>query len=309
MLGYRLNFKNKWAPLNLRHLFFLISAFMIFPALEAKIIISKHIEKQNRKVINRDLKTLQGLDLSLSTYPYRALSLLELPYLDSSALYHWLDQRINYIVDKDADSPWRRWTARGIYSADDKDLLEKTKSAGNELSTIMRNLGTFLYLKGKSDDKIYGLKIKKGDFDYERVEVYSPKVGIIQAAEGFFSKYFLANRSKPESISNTLLRLSFLFHEARHSDGRGKNTGYLHVRCPSYHDYAGHFSCDPWKNGPNGIAAAVLKEFIKNCSECTTQERQFLTSLYIDFRQRIIVIDPERSEIYPTTALELHPKH
>jgi hypothetical protein len=156
-------------------------------------------------------------------------------------------------------------------------------------SLLMSNLGVEFYQLGKQKKKLV-----KAEFDnlYDshlmlNRFINSPRVGIIGISNQYFKPEFYISETGNQEADNIAL-LSFLFHEARHSDGEGKHLGFPHVLCPDYSDYAGLYACDKPFNGSYGIAAQLLNNFIPLCSSCNEKESEVLKLLAIDFEQRVI---------------------
>jgi len=149
---------------------------------------------------------------------------------------------------------------------------------------IMSNLGSALYLGGKSSNISLGLKVR----GVGKVAITSPRVGVIQIGSGLFSdKLFDASISKESPIRRTF-RLETFFHEARHSDGNGKSLGFVHALCPAGHDYANSNACDRSTNGPYTVGAVIAEHLAVNCSHCSDQEREVMRLIALDSRSRII---------------------
>jgi hypothetical protein len=85
------------------------------------------------------------------------------------------------------------------------------------------------------------------------------------------------------------MRAETLFHEARHSDGHGKTLGFLHAKCPSYHDYAGLPACDLSTNGPYTIGALMFKYIMDSTADKSTEKTKKIQQLiYLDIANRTL---------------------
>jgi hypothetical protein len=71
---------------------------------------------------------------------------------------------------------------------------------------------------------------------------------------------------------NTIHRLATLFHEARHSDGRGRYATFPHIQCPRGHELQGYPACDDIANGAYAVGVAVDELLVANCHTCTANE-------------------------------------
>ena len=89
-----------------------------------------------------------------------------------------------------------------------------------------------------------------------------------------------------DSLGNSLLRLSVLFHEARHSDGNGQYAAFPHATCASG-DYQGLAACEENLNGPYAVQAILLRYFYSGCTNCTDTEKQGLLLALSDFQSRL----------------------
>jgi hypothetical protein len=276
------------------------------------ITLSNSIDLDMRTKIDKDLKNLDSMIFYKTVEP-RTLKVMGLLSLSSHTLSRWLGQRVNYIISDESDSTADLLTMKNIfisqngvdfpnseilpYSLDvssrfHKNLAETSNSNnGSQASMIvMSNLGTALYMDGKDSNTIYGMNIVSSKtLENKKVIIKSPRAGIIQIGEGLFSPDLTINESNADAISNSILRLSVFFHEARHSDGNGKSLGFYHANCPKTHDYADQPACDENLNGPYAVGTLVLKEMVKNCSlHCNEAEKETLKTIIVDFYSRII---------------------
>lgn len=109
-------------------------------------------------------------------------------------------------------------------------------------------------------------------------------------------KKYLMNKIDESAMANSLGRMAVFFHEARHSDGNGKSLGFFHAVCPSGHDFQGSYACDRNLNGPYSIGAQMMKEFIKNCDECSVSEKEQMRLRYLDSMNRVLDNTPKIKE-------------
>jgi hypothetical protein len=121
------------------------------------------------------------------------------------------------------------------------------------------------------------------------VPIDSPRVGIIQVGEGLFLERFRIQPKQIEAPANSIARLGSLFHEARHSDGNGASLGFGHAVCPAGHPYGGQNSCDRNRNGPYSVASAILKILLRECRDCSVEEKESLRVRILDYSSRIIL--------------------
>jgi hypothetical protein len=144
------------------------------------------------------------------------------------------------------------------------------------------NIGSALYRYGKNNSEVLTL-----DVGGQTIYVRSPRVGVIQIGEGLFSSWSVRGTSS-DTLANSLIRLSVLFHEARHSDGNGDNVTFPHAMCPDWHDYAGNYSCDSSSNGPYVVDSIMLKNLRSACVGCSNTEIQTFKAFQADAESRLL---------------------
>lgn len=215
---------------------------------------------------------------------------------DGKNMHNWLLNRIKYVVGESyqLDKPNIIVSIPGaiFFKFPNTPLpdMPDTTSTNNEpkkegVVTVMSNLGGALYVGGKQAGVPIGLRL-----DGEKVYAKTNRVGILQVGEGLFLERFLLNKDVLAPV-NTISRLATLFHEARHSDGTGKTTSFLHKICPSNHAYAGHGACETVGNGPYTIGALSERHLLKNCTTCSEGEKNALSAKVADSFSRIIDLE------------------
>jgi hypothetical protein len=277
------------------------------------ITLSKSINSGLRAKIERDLKVVENFNFADSSNAF-TLSTLGLEKLDAQSASVWLNDRVKYIVSENATSLFNLLFKRAVYvertgvlfpnatiipysldESSETSLEKNLLQAGNRVESkqtfvVMLNIGTGLYYGGKQSSSVLGMKVSKGFFKKaERVNVESPRTGIIQIGEGLFSPQLTINSKKPDAIANSIFRLGTLFHEARHSDGNGESLGFLHITCPKGHTYEGQAACDENLNGPYMVGALMLAEMTRSCGEnCTEKETETLKVMIADSLSRVL---------------------
>ncbi len=270
------------------------------------IILSKSIKPHLRSGIEHDLAVLENLKITEEASP-STLALMKLDKFTNETIRTWLEARVNYVIEENALSDLKLKLKKVVFVEREGVTFPNTStlplslevnlnnpvttSAEDDGFTVMSNTGAGLYLAGKKESKVYGLKISRGMLKMPiKALAESPRVGIIQIGEGLFERQLTINNEKPNALSNSLNRLATFFHEARHSDGNGKSLAFAHARCPSNHDYAGALACDENLNGPYTVGATMMKEFIKSCSDsdCTEREREMLLIIALDSYGRVL---------------------
>ena len=256
---------------------------------QVKITLSSKIKNAHEKAIKKDLKVLSEFKFS-EEGSEDTLYYFGIESLTNQDLEEWLDARVNWIIPetemdklKIIEGRSATYPDNGMPVVETPDLKPQGKGV-----VVMSNIGTALYFAGKQSKKHMGLKIKTSLFNRDDVMVDSPRTGIIMIGEGLFMRRLQINRQNDDSVANSLGRLQTMFHEARHSDGHGKHLGFFHAVCPEGHDYAGLNACDRNMNGPYSIGASLMKEFIKNCEECTEGETEVMKLVWIDSLNRVI---------------------
>ncbi|NOT78385.1 MAG: hypothetical protein HOP07_05215 [Bacteriovoracaceae bacterium] len=292
--------------------------FMGQVSMASEIILSKAIKPKLRDGINRDLEVLSNLKFTEETSE-ETLKVLGLEKLNSVTAKNWLETRVNYVIEENALSVYKLLVKKTVFverkgvTFPNADIVPHAlefnaeTEAEDEGVTVMSNIGAGLYMAGKKESQVYGLKISKGFLKKPiKALAESPRVGIIQIGEGLFHKELTINNENPNAISNSLNRLSTFFHEARHSDGNAKSLAFAHSRCPESHDYAGVHACDENRNGPYTVGAVMMKELIKSCGDdCSEREKEMLKIIAIDSLTRVIETNRQGN---PTTDWDAQPE-
>lgn len=283
------------------------------------IILSKGIKSKLRDNIERDLDALDNLKFK-DTTP-ETLKTLGLSSLSAQTASKWLGERVNYVVDENAISVLKLLLKKVIfveregvtfpnanvvpYALDPVNqrpallaeignlplVTDKKESDDEEKGfVVMSNVGAALYMGGKQQNQVYGMKVSRGLLKSPiKAVAESPRVGIIQIGEGLFMKELTLNNQNPNSVANSINRLATFFHEARHSDGNGSSLGFAHSSCPPGHDYSGAPACDENLNGPYTVGAIMALEMLKGCADsCTEREKEMLKLVVLDSQSRIM---------------------
>ncbi len=287
----------------------------------AEIILSSKIKKDLKNKINRDLTIIKEFKFKKVVHP-EALSVLGLKELNANTASTWLNQRVNYVIEENALSVFKLLFKRVIYVAEDgvtfpnagilpysmgTNYVERFDSEqlpnengdtgatdeGQEAKTgftVMSNIGAALYLSGKQENQVYGLKVSRGFLrPSKKVEIISPRSGVIQIGEGLFAPELTINRENENALANTIFRMGTFFHEARHSDGNAESLGFTHATCPETHDYAGAAACDENLNGPYTVGKVMLDEMTNACGDkCSEADKEILNLMIIDNASRIL---------------------
>jgi hypothetical protein len=205
----------------------------------------------------------------------------------TASIRGWLEDRVQYIVNNDTDgSKLSKVDLNGFaYSNPNVFGSPDGKFAVNEdgPQTIMLNIGAALYTIGKQQNFLWAIN---GDGMGVKL-MTSPRAGVLMVGDGLFMS--------PSKYTNfvKIFHLGTLLHEARHSDGNGKTTGFFHSNCtstdPDMAPYKGKPACDHSSNGPYMIGALATKALMVNCTTCSVTEQNALYGLYLDYKSRVII--------------------
>ncbi len=270
----------------------------------SEITLAKNIKKDLRNKIERDLNIIENFKFKGEATPL-TLKVMGLSTLNGQSASEWLNQRVNYVISENALSTFNLLIRRAIYvdrkdvDFPNADIIPYSASAetfetdgldSQKSFTVMANIGAALYISGKKQNIVYGMKISRGFLHRsERVSVEGPRTGIIQIGEGLFAPELTINNQNPEALANSIFRLGTFFHEARHSDGNGLSLGFTHAICPAGHDYEGQAACDENLNGPYTVGALMMAEMTKACDDnCSEKEKQTLKIMVLDSASRIL---------------------
>lgn len=269
------------------------------------IVLSEKIKNGLMKKIERDMSILDNLKFQEANP--RTLEVMGLTALNTNTASKWLNDRVNYVIEENALSIFKLLVKRAIYVEQDSvaypngnvlpysqnpanQFLAKDFVAKEEGMVVMSNMGAALYMGGKSEKKLYGMKVSRGLLKKQiKVTIDSPRAGVIQVGEGLFDPRLTVNPENEKSMANSLNRLATFFHEARHSDGNGVSLAFAHSKCMAGHDMEGQYACDENLNGPYTVGAVMMTEMIKSCDEtCSPRDVEVLKAIALDSASRII---------------------
>ncbi len=269
------------------------------------IIVSKGVKPKLREFIEKDLNVLENMKFTGTTSP-EDLKIIGLDTLNAQSASAWLSERVNYVIEENAFSVLKLLVKKvitvertGVTFPNPDAIPYGLNSTNNsllneqEVFTIMSNIGAGIYLAGKQEGKVYGMKISRGLLKKSiKAVVESPRVGIIQVGEGLFMREFSITKDNPSSMANSINRLATFFHEARHSDGNGVGLGFTHSLCPANHNFAGEAACDDNLNGPYTVGAIFMTEMLKSCGDkCNESEKEALRAQIFDSYYRVMKVN------------------
>lgn len=265
-----------------------------FQSLAFELTFSRGVPKAHREILKSDMNILKNFTFR-EVPDAETLRILGVDNLSTPTMVKWLADRVQYVVEERDIEKFKISLSRENFIYPNPGQLPNIDVPPAQLLsdasggvTIMSNLGTAFYFLGKLSNELLRLRIRTGFLKFEKIDITSPRVGILQIGEGLFMERFAFNRENPKAISNGLNRLTTFFHEARHSDGNGKNLGFFHAICPMDHAFAGQAACDKNLNGPYAVGAQMVKEFSKNCFDCNDSEQEQMKLSFLDSRSRII---------------------
>jgi len=213
---------------------------------------------------------------------------------DADSLKQWLDDRINYIIAETIFQPPPGFN----------ELIERTVSIDEPFnyprfqnfnaSIVASNSGAYLYEVGKVYDELHGFRLPQAsdyldapndyiNFNFtadvddptQTIRLTSPRAGIIEVGPGLYATP--PNPFGPTSdltpFARQIDRVGVLFHEARHSDGKGNNLGFPHVLCPAgFGGLTGLYACDVCTNGAYSVGAQYYMMMVRSCSNLSNAD-------------------------------------
>jgi hypothetical protein len=247
---------------------------------------SSDLSPERVRLLKDDLDFLYALpELKDST---DFLKLSGMTDLSGPNFHNWILNRIQFFVSDLIELNVLFGFTSQAYKYENQNQLPDLPpaSAQNRIEqnvVLADNVSSAAYLSGKLN-KFLNLATINGN----SVPILSPRVGIMRLSESYFDKS-LQPLIDPQAPVSRIVRLSTLFHEARHSDGHGKNVTFPHVQCPEGHAYANEAACDRMENGSYGLEARFDKVMAKNCVDCKPGEIEVLRMLAIDNFSRLIL--------------------
>lgn len=251
------------------------------PAARVSLVYDETVSSWEMDLIEKDLGILADaglMDTSANS------NLLGIPSFHNEDLRAWLQDRIHYVVGEHfsstliVDRSNVKYIPQVAEFADNRVL---TDDGPFSMVTVMSNFGAAVYTQGKDNEKVYAMTVNG-----EKIVIKTPRVGIIQIGEGLFTSNKVYGSSTKNDV-NTYLRLKTYFHEARHSDGNGKDTGFMHAKCPSG-DFVGQYACDEVLNGSYLVGVIVLEKLRDGCNFCSSKEKSHLDITIADHHSRVL---------------------
>lgn len=212
-------------------------------------------------------------------------SMTGLSQVDGPNMYNWLYNRVKYIIGESYQMRDRNIVKKTGHNFPSTPLPPSLVNSTNQYARIMimSNVGASLYVMGKQEKKLTGIKLNG-----KTVFAPSPRVGILQVGEGLFLERLLIN-TEPSSEANKIKRLGTIFHEARHGDGHSEHTGFIHNACPPGHVLSGYDACEASSNGAYSLEAVATKTLLENCLTCSNEDKTKLEASVADAFSRVVL--------------------
>lgn len=219
-------------------------------------------------------------------------SMAELKVVDGPHLFNWVYNRVRFVIGEDYNLRGRNVVTKKGHTFPTTPLPPSLQNRMGRYGAtlIMSNIGAELYLVGKRDQLLKGIKL-----DRKEVFAPSPRVGIVQIGEGLFLERLLINKNQ-NSEANKIKRLGTIFHEARHGDGHSEHIGFIHSKCPPGHSLSGFDACEAYANGAYSLEAVATKTMLLNCKTCTNEDKTKLTAAVADAFSRVVVRSHVKTE-------------
>jgi hypothetical protein len=266
-----------------------------------RYIVASDVPAEQSQILQKDLAFMYALNFRDDA----ALSqMMELDgNLNAASLDSWLSDRVQYIISENTDldsavapvtqgyafeNPGVLPPLESIEGAPDISVqnASNTPTAGHGKAVmVMANVGAMIYGMGKEQNTLLGVNVPGAG----TVLMSSPRTGVIQIGEGMFAPIFQRKGMSDTSTPlYSLSRLATLFHEARHSDGNGESTGFLHTICPLGHDYEGIAACDLSLNGAYTVGAMFERTITAACDKCSAAEKELAKLETLDSFNRVL---------------------
>lgn len=269
--------------------FLFLSSFAFASTSGPLLTYGRDVSKEHRTLLNNDIALLNVWPLSTSIEAdFYQVTDVTGPVSSGVDLLKWLSERISIVTGETFDLNKSIYTESAKYDfqlpgilPDLSARMTRSASAQTKMSVVMANMGPVVYYLGKSQGKLFGVDLA----GIGKIPVSTPRVGLLQIGPGLFPAL---KEGKLTDLDVSLSRLFTLFHEARHSDGRGAAMGMMHIYCPVGHAYAGYPACDFSLNGAYSVEGQIAKLMTENCSKCTIAQKEKLRLGYLDSFSRVV---------------------
>ena len=146
------------------------------------IALSKKIKPKLQNKIIRDLSLLDSFPFRTAT-DLKTLHVLGISELSAETAGSWLNKRVKYIVEENLPLKKVLYVEKDNvdFPTPDTKTFSDVKTMGTASSVMMTNLGAGLYMQGKTEHRLYGIKISSN-----RVRINSPQSGVLQIQKSAF---------------------------------------------------------------------------------------------------------------------------
>jgi hypothetical protein len=256
----------------------------------AGIFLDSSMPAYQAQTLKNDLTYLYRLP-NIESEEFKSLT--QMSEVNGPHMYNWIYNRVKYILGEDFKLSGRNMVSKKGHVFPNTPLppsIMKSEAYSYGALVVMSNVGAGMYLSGKRDKILEGVKINK-----KEILATSPRVGVLQVGEGLFSEKLLINKDL-NTEANKVKRLGTLFHEARHGDGNSEHLGFLHLKCPSGHSLASFAACENSSNGAYSVGAVAMKTLLKECKTCSEVDKTKLQAAIADSFGRVVVRSHTKSE-------------
>lgn len=269
---------------------FLVSMISVQVSQAQTFRYSRDVPRNQYELLETDILLLDNIEFKDLDPEFYRVSDINHRLTRGVELLDWMKERIRFVVGEKFKAYDRRYTELANYNFDLPGVLPDLGSSNSirlapyqfaRPQMIMQNLGPTTYYLGKKSGILYGLNLP----GIGKIPISSPRVGVIQVGPGLFT---VPKDKKATDYDVRAERLLTLFHEARHSDGRGEHLGMMHTKCPSGHSYSGYYACDFNLNGAYSVGAYMGKALAENCTDCTVAHKEKMRLSYLDSFSRVI---------------------
>ncbi len=285
-----------------------------------KIKFDDRISRRYFRLMAEDLERIGSVPLKPHSIRNAQIKhLMGLDDVSPESLRNWLEVRVSHVLGENFPH----------HSLGQVGFVQETSLTPVSMTAMMNMGAHFFYEYFWKIGKKYILNIP----GHGRVSIESPRTGVIQLGAGHFMRSDGEENENFGNIAYSLIRLSTLYHEARHSDGNSKSqwfgmndpiiknqnlwdqlfpgedpalvmkTGSLtfrHVKCPPVLKlYAGKYACDFNQNGPYTVGAEFLQAILNSCRMCSVKDREVLNTSMLDsyYRQlEVVSYSPDQSK-------------
>ncbi|MBC7692465.1 MAG: hypothetical protein H7222_11940 [Methylotenera sp.] len=245
---------------------------------QLSVALDPSLSASDQTLVQGDFNLLSNLQFNSASSTFKQI----FGGTTSNDVLTYIDERVKFVVPN-------------TQNIDQRILLNASSTPPESGGVILAsNIGTPLWLYSET------IKPQKVQFRVgnQAVPVSSSRVGIVMLGEGYRQNV------------GTMLRLSTLVHEARHSDCTGgisradvqrihdgqlptqKTCGHLHVDCPVGHPLAGLPACDDHSWGAYAIELVFTAITSRECTNCSETQKQQALAIASDSASRITVLTP-----------------